>query len=414
MSAPLSYRLLLRLLSPALLLYTARQGRLGGEKGYLRARLGHGPRYGERPLWLHAASVGEVNAVIPLLRALQQRHPGLPLLLTTTTPSGAQRARALLPEGVAHDTLPIDLPPAVARFLSRVRPRALLPVETEIWPQLYSACADAGVPVVIVNGRLSSKTLEANRWLRGLYRGALQSVSAVLARGTGDAEGFCRLGAPAERVQTLGNIKFAAEAVEAEAIDLGRPYLLAASTREGEERLVVEAWLLSKREELLVIAPRHIQRLEAILTELAPLGLECAVRSRDDAVSDTTQLYIADTFGELRGFMAGAELVFMGGSLVEKGGHNLLEPAALGKAVICGPHMDNFTDETRLLREADALLQVASAGELASTLATLMDDDEQRIALGQHARTMMVKQGAVLENYLQHLESCLGEALTQT
>ena len=183
--------------------------------------------------------------------------------------------------------------------------------------------------------------------------------------------------------------------------------MLAASSRDGEERLIVEAWQRSGRDELLVIAPRHIQRLDEILADVETFGLRIAVRSRDDAISAETQLYIADTFGELGAFIAGARLVFMGGSLVEMGGHNILEPAALGKAVITGPHMENFLDESRVLLKGGGLLQVDSVEELNDAFRQLLVDNERREELGKRAQAVMAEQADVIERYLEALRPYL-------
>ncbi|MDH5785094.1 MAG: 3-deoxy-D-manno-octulosonic acid transferase [Chromatiales bacterium] len=405
----LLYRTLLWLLTPYLRWRFTREGKHFNDPHFARQRCGsHHPEFRDGTLWLHAASVGEVNALLPLIEALHTEHPELPLLLTSNTASSGAVARERLPAGVTHAYLPFDWPAAMHRFLAHVRPRVGVIMETELWPNLYGQCAHEGVPLLIINGRISQKTLGAPRWLKPLYRGCLQQTTQVLARSELDRERFLRLGANPATTRVIGNIKVAAlNRTSPPPIELGREYLLAASTRDGEERLVVEAWQQSGREELLVIAPRHIQRLETILTELAPFGLNVAVRSRGDAIGDETQLYIADTFGELGGFIAGARLVFMGGSLVAMGGHNILEPAAMGKAVVTGPHMENFLDESRVLREGGGLLQVASVGELATTLAQLLGEPASCDTLGERAREVMAKQADVVERYLEALNPYL-------
>jgi 3-deoxy-D-manno-octulosonic-acid transferase len=275
-------------------------------------------------------------------------------------------------------------------------------METELWPHLYAACARAGVPLVIVNGRLSLRTLRAPLWLRRLYRDCLQQVSAILAISENDRTGFIALGAAAERVEVCGNIKFAAPpGSNPEAIALPRPYVLAASTREHEEKALLEAWRAAQTDgRLLVVVPRHPKRRAQILRDLAPFGLKVAVRSRGDAIGEQTAIYLADTFGELGGFMAGAELVFMGGSLVPKGGQNLLEAARLGKAVLFGQHMENFADEARQLLGAEAALQVDSPAALGGQLTRLLADPARREVLGQRAAALMAERADMAERYL--------------
>jgi 3-deoxy-D-manno-octulosonic-acid transferase len=372
----------------------------------VRQRLGlAGPARAE--LWLHAASVGEVNAALPLLRRMVGRYGSERLLVTTNTPTGAQALRRQLP-AVAHGYLPVDWGFAAARFLAAVRPRLALVMETELWPHLYAACAVRGVPLAVVNGRLSPRTLRAAAWLRRLYAEALGSAAAVLARAECDRAGFLRLGAPPGRCVTLGNIKFAAAtgANPVAPIALGRPYVVAASTRDHEEALLLAAWRSTERQNrLLVIVPRHPERLPAIRRQLDAAGARYAVRSRSEPVDGAVEVYVADTFGELGGFYAGADVVFVGGSLVAKGGQNLIEPAALGRAVVVGPHMENFQAETRLLLQAGAVRQVDSPTGLAVALTELLAQPATAKALGECARTAVAGQAAVADRYLTAIEA---------
>ncbi len=405
----LIYRTLLWLLTPYLRWRFFREGRRYQDSQYAPQRRGHGhPRFTEHPVWFHAASVGEVNALLPLIEALHAEQKELPLLLTTNTASSGALARSKLPAGVTHSYLPMDWRDAMQCFLASCQPRLGVIMETELWPNLYQLCSGGGTPLVIINGRLSEKTLRAPRWLRRLYRDCLQRSSQILARSKEDRENFIQLGANAGQCHTLGNIKFAALNSEAPPpVKLGRDYVLAASSRDDEEKLIVEAWQQAGREELLVIAPRHPQRLAAILADLKPFQLTTAVRSRGEQPDASTQLYIADTFGELRAFMAGAQLVFMGGSLVAKGGHNILEPAALGKAVITGPHMDNFLDENRILLEAKGLLQIGSIDELSRAFTSLLEDRAAASAQGERAKLALAGHRDVIERYLDELQKYL-------
>lgn len=407
-NALIRYRLLFNLLTPLLLGYTLWQA--GREKSwrYLRERCGYyRGAAAPAPLWLHAASVGELNAALPLIAALRARRPQQALLITTTTPSSARLAARTLPTGVHHAFLPLDWHGAVQRFLAHHRPRCALIMETELWPNLFAACAGRKIPLIIVNGRLSVRTRNAPRWLCRQYRCALARVSAVLARSEADKAGFITLGAPAERVQVIGNIKFSADIQDRAApIALPRPYVLAASTRAGEEALVLKAWQEAGHgERLLVIVPRHPRRLNEILRDLALPAEQVAVRSRGDAINPATRVYLADTFGELTGFMVGAELVFMGGSLVPKGGQNVLEAAHLGKALVFGPHMDNFADEARLLLEHDGAVQVQDAATLGEVLTNLLTQPERRAALGSAAREVVERHRDMAQRYAAALET---------
>lgn len=400
------YRLLASALFPLVAFHAAWLGWKHRDGRFVRERLGFPCRPGvTAPVWVHAASVGEVNAVLPLIAELRRRRPGLAILLTTATPTGGALARRHMQDGLAHAYLPFDRTGAVRRFLAVHRPAVGIVVETELWPNLYAACEDAGVPLVVVNGRVSTRTLRAPVWLRDLYARCLMSVRAVLARSPEDRDGFIALGAPPSAVRVLGNLKYAAPARTAAApIPLGRPYVLAASTREGEELLIARAWQHTHCTHLLVIAPRHPQRLDQVLAELKPLGLPVAVRSRGDTIGDGTSIYLADTFGELEGFMAGAELVFMGGSLVPKGGHNVLEPARLGKAVVFGPHMDNFAEEARLLLQENAALQVGDPQALAAAITELLAAPARRASLGEQARAAITARADMAARYADALE----------
>lgn len=395
------YNLLLRLLALPITLYTLWQAFREKDARYLRERLGFCRSVsGKRPIWLHAASVGEVNAALPLIGSLARHYPETPLLLTTTTPSGARMASAKLPSGVRHVYFPIDWRRSVQQFLTRQRPRCALIMETELWPNLYTHCNKLDVPLVIVNGRLSARTRKAQPWLRRLYTLCLQQATAVLTRSEQDRLGFIALGAPRERCEFIGNIKFSAAptADGVDPIDLKRPYILAASTREEEEKLVVAAWKESgEAEGLLVIAPRHPRRLPQILNDLA--GESVSVRSRDEAVTDTTDIYLADTFGELPRLIAGAKLVFMGGSLVPKGGQNLLEAAALGKVPLFGPHMENFLCESEVLLSAGGAIRVADSHQLAQEFRRLLTDTTMLKKMGEKAHAVVEERRDMAERY---------------
>ncbi|MFA9460564.1 3-deoxy-D-manno-octulosonic acid transferase [Thiohalorhabdus methylotrophus] len=398
-----AYNVLVRLAALPAVGYTLWRANRDGGGRYFRQRLGRDAPEGPFDYWLHCASVGEVRAAAPLVRALAEGTASL--LVSTATPTGADAAEKAFPEGVVHAYLPLDLPGGVRRFLDQACPRQALVVETELWPNLFAACERRGIPLTIVNGRLSPRTMEAPAWLRRAYRTALRSVAECLARSEEDAERFRGLGMPDQRIRVLGNLKFAQMAdLQREAeVDrlLERPYVLAGSTREGEEAMLSRLWKrVGDAERLLVIAPRHPERREAILRELAEVTEKVAVRSRGEPVARDTEVYLADTLGELTGFMAHADLVFLGGSLVPKGGHNLLEPAALGKLVVVGPYMENFAEETRLLLEGGGAVQVADEAELEVALDRLLASPEARERIGGAARATVTANSGVLADYV--------------
>lgn len=402
--ALLKYNALLWALGLPLIVFTLGQALRRGGWRYAKQRLGWAyPRLTQRPLWLHAASVGEVLAAQPLIERLRARYPNAQILVTTTTATGAAVAAARLPAGVTHAYLPLDWSGAVRRFLRALQPRCALIMETEVWPNLYHRCKTEGVVLVLVNGRLSARTLGAGNWLRRIYGATLAQVTAVLARSETDRAAFVELGAPPDRVSVIGNIKFSAGAggPESAPLNLARPYLLAASTHDDEELRLARLWQnLAHGGHLLVIAPRHPQRAKSILQQLQATQLNVAVRSRGEVLTAATDVYLADTLGELPALISGAALVFMGGSLVPVGGHNILEPARAGKAMLFGPYMRNFADEARALLAADAAVQVRDVTDLGEHITRLLDDPQRCRELGERAQALLRAHADIADRYL--------------
>ncbi len=405
------YRTIFSLLSPLLACHSLWQGYKNKQLRLAKQRLGLGlPKRKDRPVWFHMASVGEVNAAYPLIQALRSRHPDIPVVVSTITPTGAENARKKLGTEVQHFYLPLDFNYASHVVVKKVRPRCAIIMETELWPRLYYQCRKQGVPLLIVNGRLSHKTLKRPAWVHEFYRRALQNVSHILARSDKDAERFQQLGAPAEQISVVDNIKFAAPADgDAAPIILPRPYVLAASTHDDEELRISRAWLASElREEyLLVIVPRHPQRKEAILKQIKPLGSDLAVRSNKDEVTAETEIYLADTFGELQGFIAAAEMVYMGGSIIPRGGQNVIEVARLGKTALFGPHMGNFEDERDLLLDQNAAIEVENADALIDKMGELLARPETLKETGQRAQQLVNQKANVALRYLDALGAYL-------
>jgi 3-deoxy-D-manno-octulosonic-acid transferase len=404
------YNLLLRLLSLPILGYTVWQMWRAGNKRYLLQRFGFSyPRVEQKPIWWHAASVGEVNALLPLVELLQKRYPDVPQVVSTVTPTGAEVVRKRYPKNITHVYLPIDWISCINRFLKAIDPQCALVMETELWPNLYRQSYHNNIPLILINGRVSSRTLTARDWLKNIYAITLSYVTAILARSDQDRDGFISLGAKPESIKVIGNIKFAANTsskIPATTSNIPRPYVLAASTHDNEEVRIIQLWQsLQPKTHLLVIAPRHPKRMQAILQEISGLTDKIALRSKDDPVENETEVYFVDTLGELTAFMQGADVVFMGGSLVNVGGHNILEPAALSKAIVFGPHMENFTDEAELFLANDAALQVSTDQELAECLKKLLASPDRRTALGIHAKELLFKHQGVAQHYLDQLAS---------
>ena len=397
------YRLLLLLLFIPLSLYTLWQSIRASEFRYFLQRLAlfYKEDAKKNGIWIHAASVGEVNAVIPLIIKIHEETPELTITLTSNTQTSASIAKKQLPDGIQYFYFPLDYNLAIKRLIKKISPQSIFIVETEFWPNLYTQAYKQNIPLVIINGRISEKTLHAKRWLKNIYAQILPMVTQVYARSETDQNRFIELGLPTNKIETLGNIKFALpEQQNIKPINLNRPYVLAASTREEEEQLIVDAWLKSNyKDELLVIVPRHPKRLSDILNRLNPFQLEVAIRSKKDTTTNKTNIYIADTIGELKQFIAGSEFVIMGGSFVPKGGHNILEVAQLGKAVVFGPDMRSFEDEASLFLKYKNGLQ-CKITNLTKQLNIIYDDTNIIETLEQNSKTLILDNENIFTNYL--------------
>jgi len=362
-------------------------------------------------LIVHAASIGEVKAATPLLDLILETRPELNILLSVNTPSGHRTAEMLFAGKVRIHYMPIDWHWLAYRYLARVNPACVLVMETEIWPNFFEYCWYKGIPHFIINARMSPKTLQAPRVvLRWLSR-AIRECTAILARSEEDAQRYIKLGARPEYMKVMGNLKYAASPPShASGITLGRPYVLLASSRDGEEKPIAQTWLAVSdtsqytEKPLLVIVPRHIHRLNTILADLKELSAEIAVRSRDESIKATTDIYIADTFGELSAFIMGAELVIMGGSFATFGGQNIIEVGAAQKAVVFGPHMENFHQEAAQFLATDAAIQVADQLALKDVLHALLNDPVRLAQLGKNGGKLIEKHRHVAHAYLDELQ----------
>jgi len=360
-------------------------------------------------IWIHAVSMGEVNAALPLIDALMQRYAGAPFVITTVTPTGSERVRRIYGARVFNVYLPYDLPASIRRFLDRVRPRLAVVMETEIWPNLFFACEARGIPVVVANARLSEKSLRGYGPVRPLAKSALASARYVAAQSLTDAERLRDLGAEPERLGVVGNLKYdmtvpgglveQARAIRA-AWGARRPVWIAASTHEGEEEQVIKAHAAVLRQfpdALLLYVPRHPERFKPVAQDCRDFGFVTRTRSEDSAATPDTQCFVVDTLGELLRFYAAADVAFVGGSLSPIGGHNVLEPAALSVPVIVGPHTFNFVEITASLLEAGAALRISDAEELAAALTRVLADAPLRSRIGSAGRAAFEReQGGVL------------------
>ncbi|TAK37604.1 MAG: 3-deoxy-D-manno-octulosonic acid transferase [Lysobacteraceae bacterium] len=343
-------------------------------------------------VWVHAVSMGEVNAAAPLVNALRARHPGLRMLVTSITPTGSARVRALWGDSVEHVYLPYDLPGAVSRFLRHFQPRMALVLETELWPNLLFGCREHGVPGWIVNARLSARSLRGYGLLRPLLRRALRTLRGVLAQSAADARRFVQLGADPAATVVTGNLKFdiavpeggdALSATLRERIG-ERPAWIAASTHPEEEAAVIAIHreLRGRWPDLLLLwAPRHPERFRGVAQQAVEAGWRVATRTLTRWPDADDAVFVVDTMGELVSFYACAQVAFVGGSLQDIGGHNLLEPAAVGTAVVSGPHLHNFADIAKRMQAAGALRVGADARQVVVHVGALLEDAAARAAM---------------------------------
>ncbi|MGL5948307.1 MAG: lipid IV(A) 3-deoxy-D-manno-octulosonic acid transferase [Aeromonas sp.] len=403
----LLYNLLIHLALPLALLalYRPRRGK-AGFAGRWAEHLGLTPRVKQpAPLWIHAVSVGETLAITPLIRALKAAQPDLPIVLTTTTRTGAEQA-AKLGDLVEHRYAPLDYPWAVAAFLRRVQPRALWVMETELWPNWLAACAARQLPVTLLNARLSERSCRRYARFRRAFSGLSRPITLFLCQHHDDATRFARLGVPAARIHITGSIKFdvtfPAELIEhglalREQLGRTRPVWIAASTHQGEDEQVLAAFEVvrgSLPDALLILVPRHPERFDHVAALCADYAL--VRRSSGQPVSAATQIYLGDSMGELPLLLAAADVAFVGGSLVPIGGHNLLEPAALAKPCLTGPSYFNFNDITGQLIDCGGGAVVHNSAELANWVRELLLDETKRVQMGAQALAVVdSNQGAL-------------------
>ena len=407
----LIYTVIMYLLIPLILYRLAVRGlRYREYFGRWRERFGFFPDpHIRESIWIHAVSMGEVNAALPLIDALMKRHQHTPFVITTVTPTGSERVRRVYGDRVFNVYLPYDLPASIRRFLERVRPRVSVVMETEIWPNLFLECAARDIPVILANARLSEKSFRGYGPVRPLAKQAVASVRYIAAQSVTDAGRLQELGAEPDRLGVLGNLKYDMNVPadlheQAAAIrqtwGVQRPVWIAASTHEGEELPVLKAHTEVLRhfpDALLLIAPRHPERFKPVALACRNFGFVTRTRSEDGTASIDTQCFVVDTLGELLRFYATTDVAFVGGSLVPIGGHNVLEPAALGVPVVVGSKTFNFADITASLLESGAALQIDDGDALGAVIVKLLADPQLRLRTGEAARWAFEReQGSVI------------------
>lgn len=352
----------------------------------------------QRSIWVHAVSVGEVKAVQKLLASLRLLYPGQPLILSTITPTGQQLARTTT--GLADHVFyfPFDFPGAIRRTFERVNPELIIVAETEIWPNLLRESRKRKIPVMMVNGRISDRSFPRYQWIRRWLKTVLDDYTVLGMQSELDRERIESLGAEHAKVRVFGNLKYDVLASIpspppdlAEILKQNQPLWIAASTTQNEEEPVLTAFAKAREQHpalKLMIAPRHPERFHAVEQLVQSRGFQCARRT-EKSTSIFRDVLLLDTIGELASSFSYAAVVFMGGTLVPRGGHNILEPAAASRAIVFGPHMENFRDISALFLNAGAAIQVHNVDELASAISKLLHDTATTKALGDKARRVV-------------------------
>jgi 3-deoxy-D-manno-octulosonic-acid transferase len=417
----LLYNLLTYLLLLPFLVYWLVRG-LGNSAYFtnLGQRFGFGIPDLKRSIWIHAVSVGEVQAAAPLIRALVEKYPGRELLVTTVTPTGAERVQALFGDAVYHSYLPFEFPHAVNSFFRRTKPEAALIMETEIWPNLYRGCGVREIPLILVSARISPRSVPGYRKLLPLIRETLSHGIIIASQSPDDADRFLDLGANPERTCVMGNIKFdirhdddtiARGREERSRLFGDRPVWVAASTHEGEEELILDVHERVRARHdnaLLVLIPRHPERFGIVRDLVRQRGFSVVSRT-EQKPAGTAAVFLGDTMGEVPVFYAASDVAFVAGSLIPIGGHNLLEPAALGVPVITGPHNFNAQDIADLFVEMGACRKVADPKELADVVSDLLSNPAEAARLGRAGQQVLEDNRGALERLLVLLEPLLGD-----
>jgi 3-deoxy-D-manno-octulosonic-acid transferase len=395
-----------------------------GNRSYLDRlpqRFGFGFPKLQNSIWVHAVSVGEVQAAIPLIRMLTERFPSQKIVVTTVTPTGASRVAELFGEAVVHCYIPFEFPNAIHSFFNSIEPRAAMIMETEIWPNLYRGCGTRNTPLILVSARISARSIPGYRRLMPLIRETLSHGIIIAAQSQADADRFVELGVNPKRTHVIGNIKFDIEYDQA-IVSMGkkvrstlfpnRPVWIAASTHDGEEQQVLEAHralLKTYPDLLLVLVPRHPERFTGVRDLIEKSSFTVISRTEDKPTTALTEVFLLDTMGEVRLFFAASDISFIGGSLVPIGGHNLLEPAVQGLPIITGPYFSNAEGVAESFIKHSACRIVANGEELTIAVATLLDDSDTASKMGEKGLKIIERSRGSLKRLLVLLEPLLSD-----
>lgn len=374
----------------------------------------------QQGIWVHAVSMGESILAVPLILQLQAMHPGVAIIVTTTTPTGAKVVQEkLVPHGILHLYAPYDLPGSVTRFLARLQPKLAIMIETELWPNYCHYAHQRGIKIAIANARLSARSAANYQKVAPLVRPMLQQIDRIIAQTQADGERFIGLGLPPEHLTVTGSIKFDMQmppdidekiARLTQLMGSERPRLIAASTHDGEEALILDAFNAVRQQQpelLLVLVPRHPERFNAVAQLCQARGLNVVKRSQKQRCDAKTHVFLGDSMGELLAYYGSADIAFVGGSLVATGGHNMLEPAAFAKPIICGPHLFNFQLISEMLIDAGAMLKIDDTAGLIKALLSLLSDRQLCERMGQAGKAVIAANRGALQRHIECLQPLL-------
>lgn len=399
------YRLLSIPLYLFWILHALKHGIKHGLPRYLPMRMFGQDGGSTERLWVHASSVGEVRAVTPLVKTLMQG--GESILFTSFTATGYKAIQQNFSDSVCSTVIPIDHCWHCRRFFRQHRIKLGLVMETELWPELLYQARRHDIELLLVNARLSPKSLNRGKFTRALLSTTLSHFTQILTRSKNDHDAFTSLGVSEDRIEIIGNLKSQRDTSYPQSRLVERDYVILASSHSGEE----QTFLAARRDEinhcLLVLAPRHPDRSVEIQDQIEALGMTCSVRSKAQPVTVDTEVYLADTLGELRSFMAHARVVIMGGSFDTTGGHNLIEPANLGCAIITGPSDDNIAEDIKMLGPDQGVLQVANMADCWTAIVELLEHPERAEALGREAQSRLARQPDIMQHYLAAISARL-------
>ena len=407
----LLYQLITWALFPIALIHTVYTALKFKNASFICQRLGFykSTKQAASPVWCHCASVGEINTALPLLKHLNSL--GKHLVITTNTVTGYDTLKRSQLKDADYAFLPLDYSPCAQQLLNTFKPKLCLVFETELWPCILLNTLRNEIDVAIINGRVSKKTLNAPKFILENYKRILTYTKKIISSSDKNSHRFNTLGARPNIITTLDNLKFACVGSKTNTDypqPLSYPYLLCASTHEGEEESIVKAWLAQEENKLsLVIALRHPQRITSVRQTLDKLHCAYCLHSDKSMQASPESIYIIDTLGELMPFVAHAETVFIGGSLVPIGGHNVIEPAQYSRAILIGPHYENFHDIIEELASSDGIKIIQTAEQLIKCAVTLQQDKQKRIAMGEQARAYIVSKQQVFSQYAEIIENLI-------